>query len=175
MYRRDSTKMLCFERSLLLDSAASPPELHSTQLSRDCQSPVSRTAIDNNDLFLAPGLCDRVGKAFTVSQKAMRTHRTPKALRAKSMGGAHSISRKLFGVRTRPRVAFGTGPSSAVIISRLSRFFATLRGRQTQVDKDTRSQNTKRDVALKLPSTAPRNSVMRSTQSVPVLAWGVGR
>jgi hypothetical protein len=57
------------------------------KLSCDCQSRVSRTVIDNDDLFLAPGLCDRVGKAFTVSQKAMRTHRTPKALCAKSWEG----------------------------------------------------------------------------------------
>ena len=106
--------MLWFERPLLLDSAVSPPELHSTQIVARLPEPRRRTVIDNNDLFLAPGLCDRVGKAFTVSQKAMRTHRTPKALCAKSWEGpilfreslrsAHASTRRfwerpLFGSR----------------------------------------------------------------------------
>jgi len=57
---------------------------------------------------------------------------------------------KAFGVRTRPHVAFGSGPSSAVVISRLSRFFANcvvdrrtklIRYRITKHKRKCRSEN----------------------------------
>jgi len=46
-------------RPPLLDSAALPSELHSTQIAAPCQSPISRAVIDDHDLFLAPGLAKR--------------------------------------------------------------------------------------------------------------------
>jgi hypothetical protein len=42
-----------------LDSAALPPELHSTQIAARLPESVSRVVIDDNDLFLAPGLAKR--------------------------------------------------------------------------------------------------------------------